>query len=102
MDITEQELGPFVHAHVHYGGVWHTHVLPCVENTLLLGPEWPINVVSFLLSCGSFNTQMKQCNTTHTMRTIHTRERLMILSLAQTNKNVWTFFQKKISKNCSK
>ena len=71
------------------------HVLPYLENTLLLGPEWLINVVSFLLSCGSYNTQMKQCNTTYTMRTIHTRERLMILSPAQTNENVWKFFQKK-------
>ena len=42
-----------------------------------------------------YNTQMKQCNTTYTMRTIHTRERLMILSLAQTNKNVWTFYPEK-------
>ena len=55
---THRSSAPFVYAHAHCRGMFLRPKL-CVTlyilNTLLLELEWPINVVSLLLSCGSYN-----------------------------------------------
>ena len=45
MGFTVQELHPLIHTHVQVRGVWlrATHVT--LKNTLLLEPEWPIDVI---------------------------------------------------------
>ena len=59
-DIPVQELYPFVHASVHKRGVWLklAHVTLYIQNALLLQPEWPINVASFLRSCAFYITHV--------------------------------------------
>ena len=49
---------PCINVHAHHRGVWLRPAFVILEETLLLEPEKPINVVSLLLSSNSHNISL--------------------------------------------
>ena len=60
MDIPVQKHHTFLQAHVHFRGMQLRliHVILHIQNALILEPEWPINNIELLRTCGSYNNSM--------------------------------------------
>ena len=61
----------------------------CSYYTLLLEPDRPVNVVSLLLSCGSYNSCRQEQN--RGMNVDSRKRSLCLLSLNSPQKSLWVF-----------